>query len=177
MNLRRIGGTSLAVLALLALLACSGDEGDGGGSAAEDPDGGTTEQDGGSLASGDASSSAQDSALPVTQDAAVDAGQAETFSGEATYYNANGTGACGQPTSNSQLVGAMNASQYSKANCGRCAAIKGPLGSVTVKILDKCPGCAFGDIDLSQTAFQKIAKLADGRVKMTWSFVTCPPGL
>lgn len=174
MNLRRIGGAGLALSALLVFVACSSDEGEGGSGELVDPPASTTSEDGGTSATSDASSAPVDAAPPATQDAAVDAGQVQTFSGEATYYIANGTGACGQAITNSQLVAALNGSQYSKANCGRCAAVKGPLGTVTVKIMDKCPGCGFGDLDLSQTAFEKIAKIADGRVKITWNFVTCP---
>lgn len=174
MNLRRIGSVGLAVSAFLVFVACSGDEGDAGSGELLEPPSSTTSEDGGATTTTDAASPAVDAAPPVTQDAAVDAGQVQTFSGDATYYIANGTGACGQAITNSQLVAALNGSQYSKANCGRCAAVKGPLGTVTVKIMDKCPGCGFGDLDLSQTAFEKIAKLSDGRVKVTWNFVTCP---
>lgn len=98
----------------------------------------------------------------------------EDESGEATWYDADGTGACGSKTSNASLVAAMNGAQYSKEVCGKCAEVKGPRGTVTVKILDKCPGCKEGDLDLSETAFAKIAKLSEGRVKITWHFVPCP---
>lgn len=98
----------------------------------------------------------------------------EEFEGEATYYDANGTGACGFPASNDFMVAAINDEQYSKANCGRCIEVAGPTGKVVVRIVDKCPGCSFGDVDLSQTAFGKIAKLSAGRIAITWRFVECP---
>jgi len=129
---------------------------------------------------GDASARAGDASSPVVKDggAASSDGSssqpATEFSGEATYYDANGTGACGFPASNDFYVAAINDEQYSKANCGRCVAVTGPRGTVTVRIVDKCPGCDEGDLDLSQTAFSKIAKLSDGRVKITWHFVPCP---
>ncbi len=162
-HLRRL--FSLLAPCVLLASACSDDE---GGDFV-----GTPPEDAG--ASGTTSSEADATPPPDAAPPPEDAGApAEVFSGEATYYNANGTGACGQPTQNSALVGALNGAQYSKANCGRCASIKGPLGTVVVKLQDKCPGCDFGDIDLSSTAFQKIAKLSDGRVKISWSFTTCP---
>ena len=104
----------------------------------------------------------------------ADAGPVEEFEGEATYYDANGTGACGFPASNDFMVAAINDEQYSKANCGRCVEVTGPNGKVVVRIVDKCPGCSSGDLDLSQTAFGKIAKLSAGRIAIKWHFVTCP---
>ncbi len=95
-------------------------------------------------------------------------------SGEATYYDAEGVGACGIDTPPDYLVAAINDEQYSKANCGRCVSVTGPNGTVVVRIIDKCPGCDAGDLDLSQTAFSKIANKSAGRVKITWHFVDCP---
>lgn len=158
----------LATLFVLGLVAAACGDDDAGSELVEGPPPSTTTE------ANDASTPVSDAAPPSSDAAAEASAPGETYNGEATYYNANGTGACGQPTSNSALVGALNGAQYSKANCGRCASIKGPLGAVVVKLLDKCPGCSYGDIDLSSTAFQKIAKLADGRVKITWSFVACP---
>src|SRR5262249_8486509 len=95
-------------------------------------------------------------------------------SGEATYYNAEGSGACGIKMPADYLVAAINDEQYSKANCGRCVAVTGPKGTVVVLVQDKCPGCDSGDLDLSTTAFKKIADLSAGRVKIKWHFVDCP---
>jgi expansin (peptidoglycan-binding protein) len=103
-----------------------------------------------------------------------DAATGPEYSGEATYYDANGTGACGFAASSDFLVAAINAAQYSKDHCGKCVSVDGPRGTVVVRITDKCPGCGSGGLDLSQTAFAKIARLADGRVKITWHFVPCP---
>lgn len=175
LRVARARGRFWALAAALGVsVACGGeDSGTPEDPATEGPsggDGGTSPPSSadGSAPSGDASTG--DSGV----DSGADGGAAEVFSGEATYYNATGTGACGQATQDSALVAALNGAQYSKANCGRCASIKGPNGTVVVKLLDKCPGCSFGDIDLSTTAFSKIAKLSAGRVKITWSFVACP---
>ena len=105
---------------------------------------------------------------------AADGSTPETFTGEATYYDANGTGACGFAASSNFLVAAMNGAQYKKALCGQCVAVTGPQGMVTVRITDLCPGCKAGDLDLSMTAFGMISPLSAGRVKITWSFVACP---
>jgi expansin (peptidoglycan-binding protein) len=97
------------------------------------------------------------------------------FSGEGTYYDANGTGNCSfEASPNDLMVAAMNASDYDGAAwCGSCVAVTGPQGEVTVRIVDQCPGCAKGDLDLSREAFGKIAALSAGRVPITWRPVAC----
>jgi expansin (peptidoglycan-binding protein) len=95
--------------------------------------------------------------------------------GEGTYYNADGTGNCSFDASPSDLmVAALNAADYqSAALCGACLAVTGPSGSVTVRVVDQCPGCKHGDLDLSPQAFQKLSPLAAGRIPITWHQVAC----
>jgi len=109
-------------------------------------------------------------------DAPVPCGDVEEHSGEATYYDADGSGACSfDPSPDDLLVAAMNAADYDgSAACGTCAAVDGPDGSVMVRIVDLCPGCAAGDLDLSPSAFEQIAPLSAGRVPITWRYVACP---
>lgn len=96
-------------------------------------------------------------------------------SGEGTYYDANGTGNCSFDASpDDLLVAAMNAADYNTAAwCGACLEVTGPMGTVTVRVVDQCPGCAHGDLDLSPQAFEKIAPLSAGRVPITWHEVAC----
>lgn len=54
--------------------------------------------------------------------------------------------------------------------CGKYVNVHGPKGSVRVKIVDTCPPCASGDLDLSPAAFGKIADFAKGRVKISWDW-------
>jgi len=118
---------------------------------------------------------AADAATPndASRDAAGDASR-ETFTGEGTWYATDGRGACGFPASPSDLnVAAMNQAQYSKAICGECVLVTGPHGSVKVRIVDLCTGCARGDLDLSKQAFGAIAPLSAGRVAITWYVVPC----
>jgi expansin (peptidoglycan-binding protein) len=95
--------------------------------------------------------------------------------GEGTYYAADGSGNCGFPASPGDLlVGAMNTTDYAgSAVCGACAEVTGPQGSVRVRIVDRCPECAPGDIDLSPQAFEQLAPLKDGRVPIQWHYVPC----
>jgi expansin (peptidoglycan-binding protein) len=101
----------------------------------------------------------------------------QTFTGEGTYYDADGSGNCSFPASPGDLlVAAMNDLDYDgSAVCGACAAIDGPDGSVTVRIVDRCPECARGDIDMSPQAFERIAPIAAGRVPISWRYVACEP--
>lgn len=72
-------------------------------------------------------------------------------------------------------IGAMNHVEYdSSAACGACAEVLGPDGKVTIRIVDRCPECAVGDIDLSREAFQQIAELDDGRIPISWKYIPCP---
>jgi expansin len=96
--------------------------------------------------------------------------------GEATYYDfADGSGNCGfDATPNDLMVGAMNHTDYAaSASCGSCAHLVGPAGEVTIRIVDQCPECKPGDIDLAPDAFEKIAALNLGRVPITWQYVEC----
>ncbi|HUQ05051.1 MAG TPA: expansin EXLX1 family cellulose-binding protein [Kofleriaceae bacterium] len=108
-------------------------------------------------------------------DAPLPCGEIEVHAGEATYYDADGSGNCSFEASPGDLmVAAMNAADYDgSAVCGQCVAVDGPNGSVTVRITDQCPGCEAGDIDLSREAFQRIAALSAGRVAITWRPVAC----
>jgi expansin (peptidoglycan-binding protein) len=96
-------------------------------------------------------------------------------SGDATYYAADGSGNCSFDPSPADLrVAAFNTDDYAgSALCGACVLVKGPDGEVTVRIVDRCPGCQKGDIDLSESAFAAISPLAKGRVPVRWTLVPC----
>lgn len=99
-----------------------------------------------------------------------------SHTGEATYYTfADGSGNCGfDATPNDLNVGAMNATDYQgSAACGGCVTLKGPKGTLTIRIVDQCPECPQGNIDLSPSAFDQIADHAAGRVPITWTYVGC----
>lgn len=96
-------------------------------------------------------------------------------SGEGTYYDADGTGNCSFDASPDDLmIAAMNVVDYGTADwCGACVEVTGPQSSVTVRIVDQCPGCARGDLDLSPDAFAKLSPLSAGRIAITWREVPC----
>ncbi len=102
--------------------------------------------------------------------------QGEARTGGATYYAADGSGNCSfDPSGESPLlVAALSDADYDGARaCGSCVRVDGPEGSVDVRIVDRCPGCSAGDIDLSPDAFERIAPLSAGRVDATWREIPC----
>ena len=95
--------------------------------------------------------------------------------GEGTYYwEADGTGNClFDPSPNNLMIAAMNNTDYGNAElCGAYIQAAGPQGSVTVRIVDRCPECPEGDVDFSPEAFAQIAELSQGRVDITWQLVS-----
>ena len=41
---------------------------------------------------------------------------------------------------------------------------------VDAVVVDLCPGCASGSIDLSPAAFEQLADLSVGRIEVTWDY-------
>jgi expansin (peptidoglycan-binding protein) len=162
------------VAATVGLCFACGSDGDSAGS-------GGSSASGGSSGGGSGGSSAGGSGGSATggsggSGAVTACGGEPTHSGEATYYDfADGSGNCSfDPTPNDLMVGAMNHTDYAaSAACGACAHVVGPNGEVTVRIVDRCPECPQGDIDLSPQAFEMIADLSAGRVDISWQYVPC----
>ena len=101
------------------------------------------------------------------------------YQGDGTQYGgvAGGTGGnCGLPVVSGNFYhAAMNQIQYdSSTACGACVRILGPKGEITLQIVDRCPECKFGDIDMTTEAFEQLADLKDGRIPIKWQYVTCP---
>lgn len=94
---------------------------------------------------------------------AVPAEALSTTSGEATHYVLqSGGGNCSYPGPPAdQLYVALPPSQYGAASaCGSYLDVTGPNGSVQVEVVNQCPECQTGHIDLSDQAFERIAPLA-----------------
>lgn len=100
----------------------------------------------------------------------------DLFHGEATFYGYSGGGNCSYADPElPAMTGAINQQQYDSSEfCGVCAEVTGPEGSLIIRIEDRCPECAFGDIDMSEDAFPLVAKREDGRVPISWKIVPCP---
>ncbi len=99
-------------------------------------------------------------------------------SGQATFYRLSsaGNGNCLFPTVPADdLYVALGPEQYSgSAACGTYIDVTGPKGKVRVKVTDSCPECPVGHLDLSRTAFIRIADEPLGRVPITYQAVPRP---
>jgi hypothetical protein len=63
----------------------------------------------------------------------------------------------------------------SAAGCGGYLEVHGPKGSVRVEVIDQCPDCGAGHIDLSEAAFSAIAPLDAGLINVTYEHLVNPP--
>ncbi|MFD0517978.1 expansin EXLX1 family cellulose-binding protein [Paractinoplanes durhamensis] len=90
------------------------------------------------------------------------------------YDLGSGTGNCSFPSAPADdLFVALGPDQYSNgAACGTYLDVTGPKGKVRVKVLDSCPECGTGHLDLSRTAFKKIGAEVDGIIPITYKTVT-----
>ena len=102
---------------------------------------------------------------------------AGAVAGTATHYVLSGTGNCSYPSPPADgLYVALSPSEYNgAAACGGYDEVSGPDGSVRAEVIDQCPPCAAGHIDLSEAAFSRIAPLSAGLVSVTYSAVADPP--
>ena len=129
------------------------------------------------LAAGSASAVAVGTTSGEATDAAeLAAGSASavavgTTSGEATHYVLHsGGGNCSYPgPPANRLYVALSPAEYgAAASCGSYLKVTGPRGSVRVKVVDQCPECHTGHIDLSDQAFERIAPLSAGLVRVSY---------
>ena len=115
---------------------------------------------------------------------------ATIYQGDGTYYSPSvGFGSCGHQNADSDLVAALAAvtmGAYNPSNpnnnpvCGHKVKVwetSNPSKTVTVTIVDTCPGCkGRWDLDLSPAAFDKLANPSVGRIHLSWEFAS-PVGL
>ncbi len=97
-------------------------------------------------------------------------------SGDGTFYaTADGSGACGYDKTADVHIAALNSTDWAdSAWCGACADVTGPNGNlVRVRIVDECPDCTPGQLDLHPDAFAELAPQTEGRIKISWTFVAC----
>ena len=103
------------------------------------------------------------------------------YSGDATAYGMpDGGGNCLFPKEeyyNDMMLAAINHEQYvDDLGCGLCAVVvstSNDFQPIRVRILDQCPECAHGSLDLSDKAFKALTNMNPSRVKITWALIPC----
>lgn len=109
-------------------------------------------------------------------------------SGEGTAYSdavpdASGF-ACAKreiPKKAQKMFAAINSEMWNGGeNCGKCVQVwcvdsfcKKRFEPQTLMVVDKCPECGPGDLDLSNPAYQEITGIWPHRLKFEWKFVDC----
>ncbi|QLY27690.1 expansin EXLX1 family cellulose-binding protein [Nocardia huaxiensis] len=108
--------------------------------------------------------------LPVTESVAA------TERGEARFYSFTPGVACSLPDLplDGYYVGVPTSEYAGSDPCGSYIDIDGPRGSVRAQIVDRCPGCAPHQYDLSRAAFEAIANPTDGVAQIRFTRVRDP---
>lgn len=109
------------------------------------------------------------------------------WEGDITYYEP-GIGACGKVSKSNEMIVAVShklwdaqqegSNPNTNSLCGKKVRVrrdfveegKGPQ-SVDLTVVDRCTGCEPTDLDMSITAFKKLAREVDGRVLATWTWL------
>ncbi|PFH52394.1 hypothetical protein AMATHDRAFT_2129 [Amanita thiersii Skay4041] len=90
-----------------------------------------------------------------------------------TFYDV-GLGACGQFSSRNDFIVALNTPQYGGGypgpNCFKKIVMTFNGKTTEAVILDQCPGCPFGGLDLSRGLFEFFAPESAGVIHGSWWF-------
>ncbi|CAO3619144.1 unnamed protein product [Mucor hiemalis] len=93
-------------------------------------------------------------------------------SGKGTFFTPN-KGSCGWKNTEKDLIVAVSGGGGKNPNCGRMVEIVNAAGSkVKAKVVDTCPSCGKGDLDMSPAAFRKLAPYSQGIVKIQWKYTS-----
>ncbi|KAK4208847.1 MRSP1/expansin-like protein [Rhypophila decipiens] len=114
------------------------------------------------------------SALPAEANTNV----ARSTSGDFTHYSP-GLGACGQVHGDGDAIVAISkdifgndANPNNSPQCNRRIRAYYNGKSAEVTVVDKCMGCAAGDLDFSPSVFRALVGATDiGRVRGTWDWI------
>jgi expansin (peptidoglycan-binding protein) len=70
---------------------------------------------------------------------------------------------------------AINSTDFRDSKtCSACMEVTGPLGTVTVEVVENCGGaCVDGEIELSREAFELVADASEGHADVSWRLVPC----
>jgi expansin (peptidoglycan-binding protein) len=100
------------------------------------------------------------------------------YTGRATFYNAGDSiGNCGWQSSGSEFVVALNTPQYGSTSdvsqyCGQTVTITYQGNTQQAKVVDSCPTCPYGGLDMSTSLFSALTDgdMGLGEMQVQWSF-------
>jgi expansin (peptidoglycan-binding protein) len=95
--------------------------------------------------------------------------------GSASYYTAGRNGMCNLGTPADGAYAAVGKAEYAGGQgCGTLLDVTGPSGTTRVQVVDLCPSCPAGKIDLGKGAFQRIGALSAGIIPVTYATARDP---
>ncbi|KAI9911401.1 hypothetical protein PsorP6_009785 [Peronosclerospora sorghi] len=111
----------------------------------------------------------------------------EYFEGDGTSYVLDrvSSGNCNfmsaLPTASSNYVALNDPQSANLGNCGRCIEVSCIDAQCTVKnktaivqVVDRCPECGTGALDLPPGLYKEITGFGPNRLRVRWRFVACP---
>lgn len=96
--------------------------------------------------------------------------------GSASYYSTSRNGMCNLGAPSSDAYAAIGPAEWAGgAACGSILAVTGPDGrTTTAQVVDQCPSCPAGKIDLSTAAFARIGSVSAGIIQISYGTVRDP---
>lgn len=96
--------------------------------------------------------------------------------GSALVYAGTGDGNCSLGgATRGVLFASVSTQEYAGSlACGSYLEVKGPRGTALVQVIDRCPGCRAGQLDLNRAAFSRVGDLANGLAAVTYRRVRDP---
>ncbi|KAI1279207.1 carbohydrate-binding module family 63 protein [Xylaria sp. FL0933] len=131
------------------------------------------------VASAASSSTASVVSSSSSASTAVSLAKSDAVTGTSTFYGGNlngGTCSFSTYTLPSGIYGtAFSGSVWdSAAHCGACLEVTANGKSITVMIVDKCPECEEGHLDLFEDAFDVLSPSSSDPLSTSYTFVDCP---
>ncbi|KAL1865730.1 hypothetical protein Daus18300_007106 [Diaporthe australafricana] len=104
---------------------------------------------------------------------------AAAVSGTSTFYGGNLNGGTCSFTTMTQIPTGLYGTAFSgsawnnAAQCGSCLEVTGPNGKIKVMVVDQCPECNEGHLDLFQDGFAKIGSISAGEIATSYTQIPC----
>ncbi|KAJ1302884.1 hypothetical protein OPQ81_003183 [Rhizoctonia solani] len=96
----------------------------------------------------------------------------QAYTGQATYFEP-GLGACGGVNGRTEHIVALNQAQWDGgAHCWHHVMIQAYGKQIEAAVVDLCPGCSWGDLDMAPGLFESFTSLDVGRFGITWWYIS-----